>query len=89
MCCSPTSGRRACSPCNGFPDKRAASVRIRLSDWLATLPKPLRRTLTFDNGTKFALHYKLRCKLSHGTFFCDQHTPWQEGGIENAIGRMR
>jgi IS30 family transposase len=72
-----------------LPDKRAASVRIRLSDWLATLPKPLRRTLTFDNGTEFALHYKLRCKLSHGTFFCDQHAPWQKGGIENAIGRMR
>ena len=21
--------------------------------------------------------------------FCDPHTPWQKGGIENAIGRMR
>ena len=40
-------------------------------------------------GTEFALHYKLSCKLSHGTFFCDPHAPWQKGGIENAIGRMR
>src|SRR5207244_5294506 len=23
------------------------------------------------------------------TFFCDPHAPWQKGGIENAIGRMR
>jgi IS30 family transposase len=23
------------------------------------------------------------------TFFCDAHAPWQKGGIENAIGRMR
>jgi len=23
------------------------------------------------------------------TFFCDTHSPWQKGGIENAIGRMR
>lgn len=23
------------------------------------------------------------------TFFCDPHSPWQKGGIENAIGRMR
>lgn len=24
-----------------------------------------------------------------GTFFCDTHSPWQKGGVENAIGRMR
>src|ERR1044071_6068881 len=23
------------------------------------------------------------------TFFCDPHAPWQKGGVENAIGRMR
>ena len=23
------------------------------------------------------------------TFFCDPYAPWQKGGIENAIGRMR
>ncbi|MDR2196092.1 MAG: IS30 family transposase, partial [Gallionellaceae bacterium] len=23
------------------------------------------------------------------TFFCDPHSPWQKGGIENAIGRLR
>ena len=72
-----------------LPDKTASSVRSKLSDWLASLPRALRRTLTFDNGTEFALHYKLCCKLSQGTFFCDPHAPWQKGGIENAIGRMR
>lgn len=72
-----------------LPDKSAQSVRSRLSPRLARLPKTLRRSLTFDNGTEFALHYKLTCKLSLGTFFCDPHAPWQKGGIENAIGRMR
>lgn len=23
------------------------------------------------------------------TYFCDPHAPWQKGGIENAIGRLR
>ena len=32
-----------------LPDKTAMSVRTRLSEWLTTLPKPLRRSLTFDN----------------------------------------
>lgn len=72
-----------------LPDKTAASIRCRLSNWLIELPRSLRRTITFDNGTEFALHYKLNCKLSQGTFFCDPHAPWQKGGIENAIGRMR
>lgn len=72
-----------------LPDKTAQSVRRRLSARLAALPRALRRSLTFDNGTEFALHYKLSCKLALGTFFCKPHAPWQKGGIENAIGRMR
>lgn len=72
-----------------LPDKSSAAVRRCLARQLASLPRPLRRSLTFDNGTEFALHYKLSCKLVHGTFFCDPHAPWQKGGIENAIGRLR
>ncbi|NEW94869.1 IS30 family transposase, partial [Rhodopseudomonas sp. BR0M22] len=22
-------------------------------------------------------------------FFCDPHSPWQKGGVENSIGRLR
>lgn len=72
-----------------LPDKTAATLRLRLGTRLADLPRSLRRSMTFDNGTEFALHYKLTCKLALGTFFCDPHAPWQKGGIENAIGRMR
>jgi IS30 family transposase len=72
-----------------LPDKTAATLRRRLGARLAELPRPVRRSMTFDNGTEFALHYKLTCKLAMGTFFCDPHAPWQKGGIENAIGRMR
>ena len=55
---------------------------------LALLPQPFRQTVTFDNGTEFARHYDLHA-LGIQTFFCDAHAPWQKGGIENAIGRMR
>jgi IS30 family transposase len=72
-----------------IPDKASATVRRQLSAQLAATPKPLRRSMTFDNGTEFALHYKLSCKLALGTWFCDPHAPWQKGGIENAIGRLR
>lgn len=72
-----------------LPAKSAAAVRRELSTQLASVPRVLRRSMTFDNGTEFALHYKLSCKLALGTYFCDTHAPWQKGGIENAIGRLR
>ena len=42
-------------------------------------PPEWRRTVTFDNGTEFALHYQLH-DLGIETFFCDTYSPWQKGG---------
>jgi len=72
-----------------LPDKTAAAVADRLLARFAGLPAPLRRSLTFDNGTEFARHWLLTERMGLNTFFCDPHAPWQKGGIENAIGRMR
>jgi IS30 family transposase len=71
------------------PSKAAAPTAEQLQAWLEPLPPALRKTMTFDNGTEFAQHYKLTQQLGIQTFFCDTHSPWQKGGIENAIGRMR
>jgi transposase, IS30 family len=71
------------------PSKAAAPVAATIQALLAPLPAALRQTLTFDNGTEFALHHTLRQPLGIRTFFCDPHAPWQKGGIENAIGRLR
>jgi IS30 family transposase len=71
------------------PTSKAADlIATQLIDWLAELPPSLRRTLTFDNGTEFARRARLH-PLGLKTFFCDRYAPWQKGGIENAIGRMR
>jgi IS30 family transposase len=69
--------------------KTAQSVAEALLDQLRSLPAALRRTITFDNGTEFALHRQLVDTLSLDTFFCDVRSPWQKGGVENAIGRLR
>ena len=55
---------------------------------LGPLPLEFRQTVTFDNGTEFARHYELHA-WGIETFFCDTYSPWQKGGVENAIGRMR
>jgi transposase, IS30 family len=70
------------------PNKAADPVAQILLTMLAPLPAGLRKTMTFDNGTEFARHSQLN-RLAVQTFFCDPHAPWQKGGIENAIGRMR
>lgn len=69
--------------------KAASPIADLIAQLLAPLPQPLRRTITFDNGTEFARHLDLHRRLALETFFCDPYAPWQKGGIENAIGRMR
>ena len=70
---------------HGKAAKPIAAIIARL---LEPLPPALRQSITFDNGTEFARHYELH-SLAIETFFCDPYAPWQKGGIENAIGRMR
>ena len=71
------------------PSRKTEPTMIRLHKWLASLPPQLRRSMTYDNGTEFADHHKLRDALGINTYFCDPHSPWQKGGIENANGRFR
>jgi IS30 family transposase len=68
--------------------KAARGVARHLVRLFTVLPDNLRQTVTFDNGTEFACHLALH-DLAIETFFCDSYAPWQKGGIENAIGRMR
>lgn len=71
------------------PSKAAAPVAEQLLIQFEAMPIELRRTLTIDNGTEFSQHHRLNRQLGMATYFCDPHSPWQKGGIENAIGRMR
>lgn len=70
------------------PDKSSHFVAKRLKALFTNMPQKIRKSITFDNGTEFSLHHQLH-PLGMKTFFCDTHSPWQKGGIENAIGRMR
>jgi IS30 family transposase len=70
--------------------RKAKPTAGLLRQLLEPLPPALRLTLTFDNGTEFAEHFTLAAEpLNLATFFCDPHSPWQKGGVENAIGRLR
>ena len=43
------------------------------------------KSITFDRGKEFAHHHQLPAK----TFFCNPHSPWQKGAVENLNGRIR
>jgi IS30 family transposase len=71
------------------PNRQADTTATAIAGLLGPLAKRRRSTLTIDNGTEFAFHYLLTQQLGIKTYFCDTHSPWQKGGIENAIGRLR
>jgi IS30 family transposase len=70
-------------------NRHADRIQKCLAAWFKNMPPGLRRTLTLDNGTEFAHHYKLNGTLAMKTFFCNPHSPWQKGGIENMNRRLR
>ena len=70
-------------------DKRSAAVVAGITDALRELPEEARRTVTFDRGSEFAGYAALDRDLAVKAYFCDPHSPWQKGGIENLNGRVR
>ena len=74
---------------NPLPSKTAQATATSLAGIFAALPEAARRSITFDNGAEFAKHQELQENLDMETFFCDPHSPWQRGSIENANGLLR
>ena len=70
-------------------DRKAVLTARTIARQLGKLPQAMRKTISFDNGTEFAEHHRLHKTLGVQTFFCDPHSPWQKGGVENSIGLLR
>ena len=70
------------------PSKHKENTMALIRAHLKILPESARKSVTFDNGGEFAAHQKLH-RIGCQTFFCDAHSPWQKGGIENANGVIR
>ena len=46
-------------------------------------------TLTVDQGMEFSMHKALEESLRTTVFFCEAHSPWQKGSVENMNMQLR
>ena len=67
----------------------ARAVRDAIAASVQTLPRDMRRSLTWDQGAEMAQHAQLRIDADLPIYFCDPHSPWQRGTNENTNGLLR
>lgn len=74
---------------NRLPRRTAAAMRTGLNRSLAHLPRSLRRTLTYDNGTENVEPLRVNAVLGTQSYFCTPYTSQERGTVENTAGLVR
>ena len=72
-----------------MPDATAESALAAFTAKLNSIIRPLRQTLTYDQGREMACHRELARRTNVRVYFCDPHSPWQRGSCENTNGLLR
>jgi IS30 family transposase len=67
----------------------AEAVADALKRSITTLPAQLRRSLTWDQGSKMSEHRRFSVESGVEVYFCDPQSPWQRGSNENTNGLLR
>ena len=67
----------------------AGNVGDALITAFSTLPKVLRRTLTWHQGNEMFQHARIEQTTGLTIYFADPHSPWQRGTNENTNGLLR
>ena len=73
-----------------FPDdKTASTVTAGIVQAMRQIPRPMRRSLTWDRGTEMAEHEAITQATGLSIYFCDPASPWQRATNENTNGLLR
>jgi IS30 family transposase len=67
----------------------AEAVRDAVIAVLGALPRHLRRSLTWDQGSEMAMHADIAQALGMPVYFCQKASPWQRPSNENTNGLLR
>ncbi|PQP19561.1 IS30 family transposase [Rhodococcus opacus] len=70
-------------------DHTSESVKDAVIKAFRGLPKRMRKTLTWDQGTEMCLHREIAAALDLKIFFAERCSPWQRGANENFNGLAR
>ena len=68
---------------------RAGELLTALQAGLRNIVPDLHRTLTWDQGTEMAAWADLERLTGLDCYFCEPHSPWQKGTVENANRILR
>jgi IS30 family transposase len=60
-----------------------------LVDGLERIPAHLLRSVTFDQGSEWAAWKTIAATYNIDVWFCDPHSPWQRGQVENLNRQWR
>jgi len=72
-----------------LPKRGAHEMRVALTRRLSRYPRPLRQTLTYDNGSENTEHVQTNAVLGTRSYFCEPFHSWERGTVENTIGLVR
>ena len=67
----------------------AEAVLGGLIEGLDLIPADLRYSITFDQGSEWAQWETIAATYGIDVWFCDPHSPWQRGQIENQNRQWR
>lgn len=76
-------------------DKKAKTKHKKMQKTLIMLQsvskskKPIIKSVTYDNGSENAYHYKLSKNMEIKGYICHPYHSWEKGSVENVIGRVR
>jgi len=76
-------------------DKKAKTKHKKMQKTLKMLQsvsksrKPIIKSITYDNGSENAYHYKLSKNMKIKGYICHPYHSWEKGSVENVIGRVR
>jgi IS30 family transposase len=70
-------------------NRSARSLNEAALSGFKTIPKPLRKTLTVDNGKEFAGFSELQRRLGTDIYFAHPYAAWERGANENINGLLR
>jgi IS30 family transposase len=70
-------------------NKDSQAVRIAFEKAFKTIPRHMKKTLTYDNGSEMAQHKEFTKNTKIKVFFAHPYSPWERPTNENSNGLIR